>query len=621
MNFRRTLSYWIAVTLLASSSALGRTLEARLDRSEIALGETVELRLRLAEDPARAGRSAEEVPDLTPLIDDFDLLDLTQSFRTRITNGQREASIEWQLTMAPRHAGEIQVPELRIGSATSQPLSLEVRETGATPTTTHGSAVPQHGPALFLETEVDENTPYVQGKVLLTVRLHADSSVIKGAFSEPVADGAIIERVGDDHSYSDVVGGKEYTVIERRYAIFPQRSGELELPPVIFEGERSAPRAVRHRDPFDRFFDSAGFGRFFADSPFRAGMPGGIFDAPGQPVRVRSDAISLRVRPKPATASAEWWVPATQVELIEHWESDPPSFRVGEPVNRLVAIRATGISVSQLPELELPPAEGFKQYREPALEDTLTRGDEVVAVKALQTALIPTRPGELTLPEIELGWWDTKADAARTARLPARTVQVAAGDSLAANTVAPTPAGGTPNERGISPLPPEPGLEPVTGHWLAAGIAFGLLAATGFGWRAVRRRTTAQRSAAEPESAPDTREVPRLAAAERSLRRACRSADPSAAVDALCEIGRARWTETPPLSAGAFARRAGGERLAAAVDTLERVRYSREPEEWNGAELWQAYSRGRRSRAPAHAGRAGPLPSLYPTCHERVSQA
>ena len=54
---------------------------------------------------------------------------------------------------------------------------------------------------------------------------------------------------------------------------------------------------------------------------------------------------------------------------------------------------------------------------------------------------------------------------------------------------------------------------------------------------------------ANEPSAPDTREVPRLAAAERSLRRACRSADPSAAVDALCEIGRARWTETPPLSA------------------------------------------------------------------------
>ena len=50
------------------------------------------------------------------------------------------------------------------------------------------------------------------------------------------------------------------------------------------------------------------------------------------------------------------------------------------------------------------------------------------SVRALPTVLIPTREGHLTLPSIDVEWWDTETDQARVATLPARTVKVHPGE-------------------------------------------------------------------------------------------------------------------------------------------------------------------------------------------------
>ena len=57
----------------------------------------------------------------------------------------------------------------------------------------------------------------------------------------------------------------------------------------------------------------------------------------------------------------------------------------------------------------------------------------------------------------------------------------------------------------------------------------------------------------------------------------------------------------------------GGDRLGLAVETLQRVRYSPEAENWEGTVLWEAYETMRRSAA---SGPVSPersvLPALYP---------
>ncbi|MCH2169542.1 BatD family protein [Myxococcota bacterium] len=599
------------MTSATSSVSSAAELEAGLERHRISEGESVELTLRLR------GGSSGDAPDLRPLQEDFEVLDVGRSLRTTLVNGHRDSSFDWHITLLPRRTGSLEVPALRVGGETSSPLPIEISERQNSPVDPVASNSRQ---PVFVEAEVDSQSPYVQGGVTLTVRLHADDQVIDGALTEPSAADAIIERVGEDQTYRTRVGEREYSVIERRWAIFPQQSGRLDISPVRFEGTVRTPGQPTRRDPFDNFFGNSPFDDFFGGSPLGGSLFDRAFGPAGQRVRVSSQSISLDVRPKPDEALGQWWVPATDVELVEQWEETPPVFRVGEPINRLVAIRAAGISVSQLPELELPPVDGLKQYSEPAVEQTVAIGDEVVAVKARQTSLIPTRPGPLTLPAVELEWWDTTADAPRTATLPERTLHVTGGGSLAAIPPAPPAAG--PSAPVPGPMEPEAAVSipsaldsPLT--WGGAALV-GLCLAGGTAWALARRRSqpTAPTETAFGQGTPAVAPAPRLARAEQALRRACMANNSEGALGALSQIGQARWPESPPLNAGDWTRRIQGAVFAEAFEVLQRVRYSPETGHWNGAELWQAYSESRRSSRRSDPRRkrtrGGPLPALYP---------
>jgi len=605
MKLRTSIATLIGAVLLASSPSLANDLETHLDQTRVGPGESIALTLRVR------GASKADEPDLRPLRDDFEVLDVATSVRTRIINGRRDASVDWRISLLPLRAGQLEVPSLRIGNRMSAPHEIEVLERNES----HAAAVTAtSGEPVFIEAEVDIRDPYVQGEVTLTVRLHADDRVLDGALSEPSASGAIVERVGEDRNDWTRIGDREYAVVERTWSIFPQRSGPLEISPIQFQGTIRGDARRGVRDPFAEFFGGSRLhGSLFDD----------FFGTAGQPVRVHSAALALDVRPKPEAAQGQWWVPARDVVLIEQWEDDPPVFEVGEPVNRLVAIRAAGISVSQLPDLELPAVEGLKQYSEPSVEETVAHGNGVVAVKARQTALIPTRPGPLVLPAVELEWWDTVADAPRTASLPERTIHVAGGSGLVGASPAIPTRPNPPADRaaGASPATAVPEASRSIAVLPDAPLAVGavaaavLAAAAALGWSLARHPAA---RATEPGSpaGTSTRPAPsaiRLGEAEKTLQRACDAGDPDLALGSLAAVARLRWPDAPPLNAADWARRLGSNELTRAVEELQRVRYSQERGAWSGDELWQTYSRARRSKQSARKRERSPLPSLYPT--------
>ena len=80
------------------------------------------------------------------------------------------------------------------------------------------------------------------------MRLFFSADLTNGALEDPQLAGADVRRLGNEINYQAERGGRRYNVIERRYALTPQREGHLEIPPVAFQGDM-----VNMADP-DAFF-------------------------------------------------------------------------------------------------------------------------------------------------------------------------------------------------------------------------------------------------------------------------------------------------------------------------------------------------------------------------------
>ncbi len=386
-----------ALAVIAPVRAAVPTVRAWLDRDTMHLGETVTLNVEAQGD---AGGQ----PDFGPLSQDFNLLGTQSSQQVSIINGTSSAKTVWAVGLEPKHEGRITIPALAVGAAHTAPIVLTVL---AQPSGAQGKP----GDDVFLEVSAEPLAPYVQQQVRYTVKLYYAFGLTDGNLSEPHADGVVVQRLGQDKSYLATVGDRRYHVMERHYALTPEKSGTLDLPALMFRG-----------------------------NALDAADPTGFFSRP-RSVSARSDAVQLEVRPKPsAWPAGEPWLPAASMLLKD--ESELPSeIHVGDPVTRTIRLQAQGLGFEQLPELDLAAPQGAEIYPDKA--DTRTRDDGtwLFGERVRKFAFVPTRPGTLTIPGMSVRWWDTEHDRMQTAELPARTLTVlpAAGSSgtNAAGAVAP----------------------------------------------------------------------------------------------------------------------------------------------------------------------------------------
>lgn len=585
------------LALLFHVTVFATEVSATLDRSRIAEGETVVLRLVTDGDGS-------DTPDLTPLAQDFDLLNQSQSTRISIINGHRASSREWQLVLAPKRTGRLQIPPLSISGAHSEALTLEV--SAATQTADNEPARP-----VLLEVEVEPVSPYVQAKVIYRVRLLARVPLHQATLSEPEVGDAIVERLGEDNSYSIQRDGEQYQVVERRYAIFPQHSGTLEIVSPVLSAQVAQPANNRRRN-------------LFGGDPF--GNLGGMFESV-RPLHLRGRNLTLDVQPQP-TGSPTPWLPAESLTLTEAWSPDPPVFRVGEPVTRTLTLRAHGVTAAQLPDLEPAAADGIKLYPDRPQAQTRNDGDTLVAEKILKSALVPMHAGTFELPEVRLAWWDTTANQTRIAVLPARRIQVLAGE---AGTVAPTPAPAAVTQQpspqsgpshapgGAGALPsaaqdsdkgqPQAGMHdrPAVSDywpWVAAIFALAWLVTLVLWWHARRMRTALP--ADKPMSVS-----PNSAKALAEVERACRSHDARGARQALLAWATVCWPAAPPRRLDVLAARLGAA-AAPILHEIDQSLYAADPQIWDGAAAWQRLAPLLKTGGENMQRQVSPLPPLYP---------
>jgi hypothetical protein len=599
--------------LLLPPAASQAAVQARLEQSAVSAGGT--LTLDIESDGASSGTQ----PDLAPLQKDFVVLGSATQSETSFINGRRSDRMRWSVRLQPRHAGKLVIPPIMLGSEQTAALDVDVGAMSA-------QAAAQVAEHVFVEVEAGApgHSVYVQQQTPYTVRLYYDDSIQKGELAAPNPADAVVEQLGADKHGTAMRNGRSYNVLERNYAIAPEKSGSLRIPPVSFSGSEVVPQSAQAQaqgqgddtDPADDLF-----ARMLRQSPlandplfknFAAGAP---FDAATQPVAVQGKEVMLEVKPRPAAAHADW-LPAEAITLHDSWQDKPPELKAGEPATRTITIEAKGLSASQIPPLSLGQPANARLYPEAADNQSRTDGKTIFGISTQKVTYIPNASGGLDVPAVELAWWDVGSDEPRRATLPALSFSVAPG--VAGDATTPAPVGRPTPTRSAAATVDHPAGSDAGAVWnpgrldrRLAVIVCAVLAAllVAFGIAIGRRRRRRARSG-DASNAASVR-VPARSASLRALQRACSADDRHAAASALLALSELEWPDDPPRGLGALAVRLDAG--AAEVGALERSLYGAQAvSPWRGDALWQVMRRGLRAqRRVAPLDDDGPR-ALYP---------
>ena len=423
--FRHAMSGCLLMLALVPALASAAEVTATLDRDHVQLGETVTLNVRVEGDTGGVA-----APDLRALGQDFQLLGTSQNNSLSVINGQASSELTFGVALRPRHVGVLQIPALSVAGSRTAPLQLTVTapDPGAAAATRRD---------VFMESQVEPAHGYVGQQLTYVVRLYYANRIGGDAPPPPQVDGVEVSALGKGLNYDAERGGRTYHVLEQRYALIPQHAGQVEIPPVDFQGEAA--------DPND---------------------PNSFFGAT-VPVSASAPAQTIEAKPAPADWGGSAWLPARQLSLsLDGWptaQGAPP--RVGQPLNLTMNLQATGLSYEALPALSLPPLDGATVYPDKPVTGNRQDGQWIIGRRQQSFAIVPERAGTLTIPATTLKWWNVLTDKMEVAQIAAHSVTVLPAIGAAA---APPPAPAAAVDSGAAgntvPATTTP-LEPFDSRW------------------------------------------------------------------------------------------------------------------------------------------------------------
>lgn len=536
--------FWLSPFWVQAAS-----ITAQFDRNPVALGDPVTLTFT-------ANGVVDSEPDFSPLQQDFEIRGRTQSNSFNMINGVSSVQTLWELNLYPRNTGTLKIPPIQFGSEQCQVPELQVLD--QPPPTAGGT-----DDDILIELEAEPKQPYVQQQTIITQRmLHIAPLQQQATLSHPpieVGKGNI-QQIGSTRNTTMMRNGRNYQVIERRYALFPQQSGELTLGRTAFEGILAEPGS----NSFDPFGVS------------------------GKRIRRFSQALTLQIQTQPAAYNGRQWLPAKSITLNAHWQTPVDKLKAGEPVTLTLAIVAEGLTAEQLPKLEVQTPAGIKAYADQPELRNETNNDGIIGVRQEKWAIVAPYNGEYELPPITLAWWNIATGKQETTQVNAVKMHVSGGQADPAGAI-PLPVSPQQQVSASAATAPKP-VPPTSTKWSfwerIAAILLLLWTLLSFGWLIRLWRQKQQNSA--PKTAVPSVLSPKADARAvlRQLEQACRQNQAQAAHDALLQ-----WMDVGlnihPVLVSAL-REQAAPALQAELDTLNTALFGRDSNSWKGVALWQA---------------------------------
>ena len=351
------------------------------------------------------------------------------SSSTTIVNGQRSSSttITYTFTAVAMEEGDVELDGATIKAGnqqiTSNKLTIKVLPPDQTAQTQSGqgsgqtsrqstsqSASSVGSDDLFMLATVDKTTVYEQEALLLTFKIYKLPSVDLQTMSNKMPDlknfhVQEVELPQQKEFNLEHYNGRNYqTMVWSQYVLFPQHSGELEIPATPFEGVIAQRVENNSGDIFDMFFNSSRYVEVKKD--------------------LTSRPIKINVKPLPQGKSAAFYGGVGDFSISSTISSTDVT--ANDAVTVRVILSGTGnLKLVKTPEMKFP--QDFDIY-DPKIDNKYSiKGGRQTGNKVYEYLIIPRHAGQYTIPALEFQYFDPKSGSYKTVKTDEYTLNVARG--------------------------------------------------------------------------------------------------------------------------------------------------------------------------------------------------
>ncbi|MBN2237055.1 MAG: protein BatD, partial [Bacteroidales bacterium] len=216
--------------------------------------------------------------------------------------------------------------------------------------------------------------------------------------------------------YNQVVNGKEYIVADlKREALFAQKTGKLEIPPMELSCVAKLPNNKKRTPSNDPFFDS-----FFND-PF--------FNNAYQSVEKKlvSKPIFIEVMPLPTKGKPDDFSGAVGDFTISS-NIDQQTVKSNEAITVKYTVNGEG-NVDLIPNLNVQFPADFEVYDPKISTNSRKRNTGVSGYKVFEYTLIPRHDGNYEIPSVSFNYFNPKTEKYETVNTDSYAIVVEKGDA------------------------------------------------------------------------------------------------------------------------------------------------------------------------------------------------
>ena len=267
------------------------------------------------------------------------------------------------------------------------------------------------GSDLFIKVSANKKRIHEQEPVLLTYKVYTLVGLTRLDGKMPDMKGFHSQEIPlprEKNFHVEAFNGRPYkTVTWQQWVVFPQMTGKLDIPSIVFEG--TVVQQNRDVDPFEAFFNG---GSGYVEVKKKITAPG----------------LTLQVDPLPArpanfSGGVGRFSITAQINKTEVKANDPVSLRV--------IVSGTGnLKLIKEPMVNLP--KDFDKYDAKITDQTKITANGVEGSMVYDFMVVPRHQGTFDIPPVEFTYYDTQDNQYKTVKSEGFKLNVAKGSGTAA---------------------------------------------------------------------------------------------------------------------------------------------------------------------------------------------